>query len=448
MERVSAEDERRGLAETDRLPPLMQDRAFHGINLTQFLGAFNDNLFKQLMLLLAIPAGAAAATEQDQQGLATAVFSLPFLLFSGYAGFLSDRFAKRTVIVLSKVAEIGVMGLGAAAFLAFHSTGYAGLLVVLFLMGTQSAFFGPGKYGILPEIFRATDLPRANGIILMTTFLAIILGMASAGRFGELLIRPDVALSESASRLAWGSVACVLIAVVGTGTSLLIRRVPAAVPDLAFHPSTLAIPADALRTLRQDRLLMASLLASSMFWLISGIAAQAVNSLGMVQLQLGLGKTSLMTAMIGLGIAVGAILAGRLCHQRPDFRVVRWGLWGILGLLLLLSISLPNGQHLLGFSGSIPVLMLLGVSAACFAIPIQVFIQARPPADLKGRMIAVMNQFNFLAILFSGLLYQGFDRLLVWCDGARSLLFAMMAIFVIPLLIWYHPHANPASRED
>jgi MFS family permease len=448
MERVLAESECGGRAALDRLPPLMQDRAFHGINLTQFLGAFNDNLFKQLMLLLAIPAGAAAATEHDQQGLATAVFSLPFLLFSGYAGFLSDRFAKRTIIVLSKVAEIGIMGLGAVAFLAFDFTGYAGLLAVLFLMGTQSAFFGPGKYGILPEMFRTTDLPRANGIILMTTFLAIILGMASAGKLGELLIRPGVALSQSADRLAWGSMACMLIAMVGTGTSLLIRRVPAAVPELLFHPSTLAIPTDALRTLRQDRLLIASLLASSMFWLISGIAAQAVNSLGMVQLQLGLGKTSLMTAMIGLGIAVGAILAGRLCHQRPNFRVARWGLWGILGLLLLLSISLPNGHHLLGFSGSIPVLILLGVSAACFAIPIQVFIQARPPADLKGRMIAVMNQFNFLAILFSGLLYQGFDRLLVSFDGARSLLFAMMAVFVVPLLIWYHPHADPAPSED
>ena len=442
MDQASSEQEQPGGEMRSGLPPLFGDPAFYGINLTQFLGAFNDNLFKQLMLLLAIPAGAAAATEQDQQGLATAIFSLPFLLFSGYAGFLSDRFAKRTVIVLSKVAEIVVMGLGAAAFLNFHATGYAGLLVVLFLMGMQSAFFGPGKYGILPEMFRASDLPRANGIILMTTFLAIILGMASAGKCGELLIRSDVPLLESASRLAWGSGVCVLIAILGTGTSLMIRPVPAAVPGLRFHLSTLAIPADAVKTLVQDRMLTASLLASSMFWLISGIAAQAVNSLGMVQLRLGLGQTSLMTAMIGLGIAFGAILAGRLCHERPDFRVVRWGLWGILSLLLLLSISLPNGRHLLGFVGSIPVLVLLGVSAACFAIPIQVFIQSRPPAELKGRMIAVMNQFNFLAILFSGLIYQMFDRLLVWFEASRSILFALMALFVLPLLIWYHPRAD------
>src|SRR6476661_7868718 len=103
--------------------PLFQDRSFWGMTATQFLGAFNDNLFKQLMLLLAIPVGAAAATKADEQGFATMVFSLPFILFSGYAGYLSDRFSKRTVIVLAKVAEIGIMLLGVAAFLSYDLAG-------------------------------------------------------------------------------------------------------------------------------------------------------------------------------------------------------------------------------------------------------------------------------------------------------------------------------------
>ena len=156
-------------------PKLLADPAFHGITLAQFLGAFNDNLFKQLMLLLAIGAKA------DAQGRAMMVFSFPFILFSGYAGYLSDRYSKRTVIVLAKLAEIAIMVLGMIGFFQYGWTGYAGLLVVLFLMGLHSAFFGPGKYGILPELFRNDDLPRANGLILMTTFLAIILGTASAG---------------------------------------------------------------------------------------------------------------------------------------------------------------------------------------------------------------------------------------------------------------------------
>ena len=218
------------------LPRLGRDRAFWGLTITQFLGAFNDNLFKQLMLLLAVPVGAAAVSAEDQQGLATVVFSLPFVLFSGYAGYLSDRYSKRPIIVLCKVAEIAVMLLGLAGFLCYAASGYPGLLVVLFLMGMHSAFFGPGKYGILPELFRAEDLPRANGFILMTTFLAIIFGTASAGLLGELVDR-EMPLDESAHRLGIGSGICIGLAVVGTLTSLLIRCVAAGQGGAAFRDS-------------------------------------------------------------------------------------------------------------------------------------------------------------------------------------------------------------------
>src|SRR5438874_6350049 len=232
-------------------PLLFRDRSFWGMTATQFLGAFNDNLFKQLMLLLAIPVGAAATQKADQQGLATMIFSLPFVLFSGFAGFLSDRYSKRTMIVACKVAEIGIMLLGMLAFLAYGTTSYRGLLVVLFLMGTHSAFFGPGKYGILPELFREEDLPRANGVILMTTFLAIIFGTASAGLLGDLLY--NAAGQRVPERLWIGSLFCVGIAVLGTITSLLVRPFPAAVPGLSFQPSGLFIPPDTRRLLASDR---------------------------------------------------------------------------------------------------------------------------------------------------------------------------------------------------
>jgi acyl-[acyl-carrier-protein]-phospholipid O-acyltransferase/long-chain-fatty-acid--[acyl-carrier-protein] ligase len=147
---------------------LTRDRSFFGITATQFLGAFNDNFYKQLMLLLAIP---VVPGTLDQQQVATIVFALPFVLFSGIAGHLSDKYSKNRVIVLAKAAEIGIMGLG-----------------LMFLMGIHSAFFGPSKYGILPELFRNKDLPRANGIVLMTTFLAIIFGTVSAGFLGDLLV--------------------------------------------------------------------------------------------------------------------------------------------------------------------------------------------------------------------------------------------------------------------
>jgi MFS family permease len=421
-------------------PPLFRDRSFWGMTATQFLGAFNDNLFKQLMLLLAIPVGAAAARKADEQGLATMIFSLPFVLFSGFAGYLSDRYSKRTMIVLCKVAEIGIMLLGMLGFLAYGTTGYRGLLMVLFLMGTHSTFFGPGKYGILPELFREQDLPRANGVILMTTFLAIIFGTASAGFLGDLLY--DAAGQRVPERLWNGSLACIGIAICGTLTSLLVRPVPPAVPHLAFQPSSLLVPPDTRALLIADRPLLVALLVSSMFWLVSGVAMQSVNSLGMTQLGVGERRTSLLTAVIGLGIAAGAVLAGRLSRGKADFRLVTWGGWGMVVGMLVMALSLPAAggyRHVLGYAGSFPVLVLLGMAAGMFAIPVQVFLQSRPPEDQKGRLIAVMNLTNFIAILLSGAIYMAFDRLIEALHWPRSVLFAFNAMLILPVALFYRP---------
>jgi predicted MFS family arabinose efflux permease len=319
---------------------------------------------------------------------------------------------------------------------------------VLLLMGTQSAFFGPSKYGILPEMLRGSDLPRANGLILMTTFLAIIFGTASAGVLGQWLIDDHAPLADSAGRLWRGSAFCILIAVVGTLTSLWIRRVHPARPDLRFRMSALTIPPETRAVLRSDLPLLAAIAASCTFWLVSGVAIQSVNSLGLVQLELGKQWTSLLTATIGIGIAVGAVLAGRLCHGRADPRVVRTGVWGIVAFLLILSISLPGGGHLLGFGGSLPVLMLVGVSAGMFAIPVQVYIQARPPAGQKGRMIAVMNQANFIAITLSGVVYLAMDRWAVAMHWPRSTLFAMMAVLFLPVALLYRLPAESSAMPD
>jgi len=421
--------------------PLFRDRSFWGMTATQFLGAFNDNLFKQLMLLLAIPVGAAAIRRADEQGLATMIFSLPFVLFSGFAGYLSDRYSKRTMIVACKFAEIGIMLLGMLGFLAYGSLGYRGLLVVLFLMGTHSAFFGPGKYGILPELFRDADLPRANGVILMTTFLAIIFGTASAGFLGGLLY--DAAGERVPQRLWIGSLFCIGIAVLGTITSLLVRPIPPAVPNLKFEFSSLAIPRDTRALLACDRPLLGALLVSCMFWLVSGVALQSVNSLGMTQLGVGERKTSILTAVIGIGIACGAVLAGRISRGKADFRLVTSGSLAMAAGMFLMSISLPQvgGRfpHLLGYAGSFPVLIFLGGAAGMLAIPVQVFIQTRPPDDQKGRMIAVMNLTNFIAILLSGAIYMAFDRLIEALHWPRSVLFAFNALLILPIGLFYRP---------
>lgn len=456
--------------------PLSRDASFWGMVWTQFLGAFNDNLFKQLMLLLAIPVAVAAVAEPKQahpvgdvdveiadenaanndkapdkkgdgQALATIVFSLPFVLFSGFAGYLSDRYSKRTIINLSKIAEIVIMALGMFGFLMFRTSGYSGLLFVLFLMGTQSAFFGPGKYGILPELFAPFNLPKANGTIVMTTFMAIILGTVTAGILKDGLLDADQPLMEQASHLWIGSAICIVIAVVGTATSFMVRKVKPAAPTLKLTASSFAIPGETRRALFSDRHLVCAILASSVFWLVSGIAIQAVNSLGITQLKLNSTKTSLLAGVIAIGIAVGAMVAGKISNGKTDFRIVRAGMWGLVVWLLLLSISRAGGVHLLGFVGSLPVLILLGFSAGFFAIPLQVFIQSRPADDQKGQMIAVMNQANFIAILLSGVVYLGFDKLVDAQDWPRSYIFAMMALLVLPMAIFYRP-TNDILKES
>ncbi|MCH7726126.1 MAG: MFS transporter, partial [Planctomycetes bacterium] len=353
------------------------------------------------------------------------------------AGFLADRFSKRRIIIPAKIAEIFVMALGLVAFLSIDALGFTGLLVVLFLMGMQSAFFGPGKYGILPEMLRERDLPTANGIMMMTTFLAIILGTAIAGVFQHALSR----------ELLWiGSLACIGIAVLGTFTSFIIRKVPAARPDLQFQLSSVTVPPESRKVLASDRRLLLAILASCMFWLVAGVAIQAVNSFGMVQLKIGGLLTSIMTAIIAVGIAIGGVIAGPLCRGRPNPRFVKLGMWGIVLWLAVLSISLPDGRHLLGFGGSLVVLVMVGISAAFFAIPVQVVIQARPPEGLKGRMIAVMNQTNFIAILLSGVIWMAFDRIADGMQWPRSVIFAMIAALMLPVAIFYR--LNPGTQID
>lgn len=172
---------------------ILKSTGFRAFLATQFLGAFNDNLFKLLLVCFAMN----LLTREQQNNyvpLATALFTLPYILFSSYAGFLADRFSKRAVMIATKAAEIAIMGCG-YYFFRVHAT--TPLLLVLFAMGAQSAFFGPAKYGFLPEVLPEKALSRGNGAMQLFTFLAIILGGAAAGRLATMYIEtPLTAMVE------------------------------------------------------------------------------------------------------------------------------------------------------------------------------------------------------------------------------------------------------------
>jgi acyl-[acyl-carrier-protein]-phospholipid O-acyltransferase/long-chain-fatty-acid--[acyl-carrier-protein] ligase len=417
----------------DSLPPLLVDRAFCGMSVTQFLGAFNDNLFKQLLLLLATPTAAqvAAGAARDRQSEAMMVFAGSILLFSGFAGWLSDRVSKKSIIVACKAAEVLIMLLGLVGFLNYGAVGFGGMLVVLALMGVHTAMFGPPKYGILPEMIRDRDLPQANGIFLMFTFVAIIFGTVLAGKLGA-----DVST-------AWrGSLACIGIAVMGVVTALMVRRTPPANPTMPLRFWDFLAPPELLRIVWRDKELLAALIVTSTFWMLGGMVQQTVNALGKTQMGLDDASTSVLAAMLGVGIPVGCLLGGRLSAGRIDPRVVLGGAAGVVVGLLLMSLRGGDHRHLLGFYGSIPVLMLTGVATGAFIVPVQVSLQTLPPAEEKGRVIGLMNQCNWVGILLGAVLYDHGLSLLERANQPRNTMFAVTAAMMLLVVLFYRPKAR------
>lgn len=414
---------------------LWRDSSFWGMTATQFLGAFNDNLYKQAALLVCTDLALREHSQVDLQDVAMGLFALPFVMFSGFAGFLADRTSKRRIVVLCKVAEIGIVMLGAAALLynQFHS-----VLAVVFLMGTHSAFFGPAKYGILPEIVREKNLPQANGIFLMTTFLAIILGVGVAGYVKKPIW----------DRGEWGYSAAFLgVALIGVVTSQFVRKTPVANPGLRFRWSSLALSGETISVLRGDRPLLVALLMYSLFWLIAGIVHPSINAFGKLQLGLDDEKTSLMPAFLSLGIAVGCALAGALSREKVNFRLVPWGASGICLALVLVSLSgrLPLPVSVTYGLASV-FLFVAGAATGLFSVPLQVFLQGRPPRDQKGRVIGAMNLLNWIGIFFAAGMYGLLSRGINLAGTGQWALFACTAVMMLPVALFYRPRETPRPQ--
>lgn len=448
-------------------PPasFFKDRSFWGLTITQLLGAFNDNLFKQLVLLLCIEKAReiAAATggevSDKYQPYAMAVFAIPWILFSGVSGFLADRLSKRRIVVLCKSMEIVVMSCG---LLAFLSGQFWALFVVLFLMSVQSTVFGPAKFGILPEQFRSADLPRINGIFQMTTFLAIIFGFATAGILKDLL--------PGQQGLALVSCVSIVIAVIGTAAATLVRPTPVAQPDLKLTWHAAGIDGDNWKLLQENRFLLGVLLVSSLFWFTAGVVQPAVNVYGKVDLGLSDTRASLLQACMAIGIAFGCVLSGRLSMKRIRFGLVRAGTFGMtIGFPLLTVIAymypglpantLPSETGTTAAAGSGNLifdattgewmarycLIWLGGCAGFFAVPLQVALQSVPPESQKGRMIGTMNLANWCGILLAAVFYGIFEvvryQLNVQADlNIRpAVVFSVLAVIAGVTSIVYRP---------
>ena len=426
---------------------------FLGILTTQFLGAFNDNYFKQMLLLKCTELEGTAQT--DLQPWAMAAFALPFVLLSGLGGYVSDRFSRQQVIVCCKVGEIVVMSCALVVLLLDRVSPFGQLVLliaVLALMGGQSALFGPSKYAILPELFSKKLLLPVNGAVQMTTFLAIIFGMVLAG----------VALDLLENSLWHASVIAVGIAITGTLTSLLITHTPAARPDLPLRTETFAVPRDTWKLILRQPQLRNAILVAVMFWFVGGVTQPAVNSLGEHVFSMSKTRTSLMAASIGVGIAAGCFIAGASSRKGDNgSRWVKVGGWLIVLALLIITVlssgiagrpepstvndSLASSLLQADFMEWLMRISMffLGFSAGVFVVPIQVYIQDTPPVEQKGRVLGATNLLSWIGIVLSAVFFGTANAVSdsISPENApyayRYLVFTALAIAMIPVAAFY-----------
>ena len=383
---------------------LLGERRFWPLFWTQFLGAFNDNLFKNaLVILVAYRSMSLMGIASQEIVVACAgIFILPFFLFSATAGQLADRFAKWRLIRLVKIWEIGVMALAGIGF-AFDNL--ALLLAVLFLMGMQSTFFGPAKYSILPELLGEKDLVAGNALVAGATFLAILLGTITGG----LVIAGG---DRWVSRLGLMVVA---VAMVGYLASRFVQKTPPANPELAVRLNPVTPTIEILGVTRSVKTVFLSVLAISWFWFLG---ASFLSLLPNFSKDVMFGSETVVTLYLSIfcvGIGIGSMLCETFSRRRLELGLVPLGSIGMSVFAIDLAIAGgrflgPLDGHLMGIaeylrqSGAVRVLVdlfMIAVSAGFYTVPLMSFIQLRTPADRRSRVIAGNNIINSALMVLS-----------------------------------------------
>lgn len=359
---------------------------------TQFTGAFNDNAWKMIVAFLAIKsatAGVAAdsaefeSISQVQTSTAFVLFTLPLVLFSLPAGILSDRLSKTSVLIYTKALELVLMLL---AVLSLIYPAHLPPLLILALMGIQSALFSPAKYGILPELLPHDQLSRGNGSLEMWSSIAIISGTA----FGGLL------LDASGSSPWLAAAALALCSAVGLVAAAGIPHVPPARQEGGLMMTLRS----SWNSIVGDRVLWLAVLGSGLFWGIASLLGQdiLVYSKTLTRGMAGSDTLSgLPLAFYGAGVGLGSIWAGRISRRLVEYGLIPLGATGVGFFTLLFGLTSP------GFYAVLAIMTLLGTASGFIIVPLNAILQWRSPAANRGGVIALANVFIFAAILVSSL---------------------------------------------
>ncbi|APR02992.1 MFS transporter [Thauera chlorobenzoica] len=391
---------------------LLRQRRFLPFFLTQFLGAFNDNVYKNALVVLLTFHAARYTTLAPGVlvNLCAGLFILPFFLFSATAGQIADKFEKSRLIRLTKLLEIAVMALATAAFALESLTP---MLLCLFLMGAQSALFGPVKYAILPQHLREDELVGGNALVESGTFVAILAGTLTGGVL--------IALPQG---MAWVSAVVITLAVLGYAASRHIPAAAPAAPGLRINWNPLTETWRNFRFTRGNRTVFLSIVGVSWFWFygavfLSQFPAYAKDTLGGDE-----HAVVLLLALFSIGIGIGSLLCERLSRGRIELGLVPFGsiglslfafdLWwsspapGAAAAALTIGEVLARGESWRALAD----LVAIGMFGGFYIVPLYALIQRRSEPAHRSRVIAgnnILNAFFMViaAAMGAGLLAAG-----------------------------------------
>jgi len=431
---------------------LLLDRRFWPLFWTQFSVGFNDSVFRNGMLAIVTSSAVLFGEELDVFGLQAvqlnAISSLlliaPFVLFSAIAGQISDRFSKSTVIRWVKAAEIVVMGVAASGFvLAALGQPYAGVILLLglvFFMGLQSAFFGPSKYAIMPQLLDDQgELVSANALIELGTYFAVLGGVAVA-----------TALVMLPGGLWWLGGAVLAFAVAGYLVSRWIPALPPENPELPISREPFTSTWQAAKILLQDRDILQSVLGISWFWALGGAILTLLYTWVQGTLHADLGVNGVLTGLFAVGIGAGSIACEKLSFGRLEIGLVPFGAAGLfIGLLGLWAIGEPWAAHAM-VDGE-PVLwtildvikrpmfyvlaadlLVLSAAGGFFMVPLYTLVQDRADPSARSRVIGANNIVNSLFIL----LLQGGIVVLGGLAVPEPVIFGILGIINVFIATW------------
>ena len=395
---------------------LLKQPRFKPFFITQFLGAFNDNVFKTALITL-VAFNASSLSSIDGATLATllpGLFILPFFLFSATAGQIADKFEKSQIIRMVKVFEIAIMLFAGAGFFKHN---IVLLAVALFMMGMHSTMFGPVKYAYLPQHLSENELIGGNGLVEMGTFVAILLGQVLGAW-----------LATSKNYPLFTSIAIFLIAVLGYGTS---RRIPYSAPSdaaLKINWNPLTETVKNVRLIWSNQTLWLAIIAISWFWFFGATVLAQFPNLAKNVLHGDESVFILLLSIFSIGIGLGSVLCEKLSKGKVELGLV---IFGAIGLTLFggdiyfasLQVVQNSTQSLYtasAFTGQLVHLRLLadiglmGLFGGFYIVPLYVLLQTRTQSVYQSRVIAANNIINALFMVvsagFSVLIFsQGFS---------------------------------------